>query len=99
MQKSQLITNAIKEQNYEVVNINEPQDLKVRSIVGGPKCSSRKLSELIAIILKLFLKDVKSYIRDRIDFENTDEKAVIATFDVVDLYRNKPHTFGLEAVR
>ena len=36
--KSQLITNAIKEQNSEVVSINEPQDVKVRPIVGGPKC-------------------------------------------------------------
>ena len=32
--KSQLITNAIKEQNSEVVSINEPQELKVRPIVG-----------------------------------------------------------------
>ena len=27
--KSQLITNAIKEQNSEVVSINEPQDVKI----------------------------------------------------------------------
>ena len=33
--KSQLITNAIKEQNSEVVSINEPQDLKIRPAVGG----------------------------------------------------------------
>ena len=38
--KSQLITNAIKEQNSEVVSNNEPQDVKVRPIVGGPKCST-----------------------------------------------------------
>ena len=36
--KSQLITNSIKEQNYAVVSINESQDVKVRPIVGGPKC-------------------------------------------------------------
>ena len=36
--KSQLTTNGI--------SINEPQDLKVRPIVGGPKCLTRKLSEL-----------------------------------------------------
>ena len=32
--KSRLITNAIKEQNSEVVSINEPQDLKVRPVAG-----------------------------------------------------------------
>ena len=44
IRKSQLITNAIKEQNSEVVSIKEPQGLKVRPIVGGPKCPTRKLS-------------------------------------------------------
>ena len=102
--KSQLITNAIKEQNSEVVSINEPQDLKVRPIVGGPKCPTRKLSELIDALLKPFLKHVKSYIRDSIDFlnkcdRNTDGNTVIATFDVVGLYTNIPHTFGMDAVR
>ena len=45
--KARRITCAIKEQNFEIVNINEPQDLKVKPIVGGPKCPTRKLSELI----------------------------------------------------
>ena len=102
--RSQLITNAIKEQNSEVVSINETQDLKIRPIVGGPKCPTRKLSELIDALLKPFLKHVKSYIRDSIDFlnkcdRNTDRNTVIATFDVVGLYTNIPHTFGMEAVR
>ena len=44
--KSQLTTNAIKEQNSEVISINEQQDFKVRPIVGGSKCPTRKLSEL-----------------------------------------------------
>ena len=46
MHKSHLITNAIKEHSFEVVGINEPQDIKVGPIVGGPKCPARKLSEL-----------------------------------------------------
>ena len=45
--KSRLIANAIKEQNSELTNINNLQDLNVRPIVGGPKCPTRKLSELI----------------------------------------------------
>ena len=64
--------------------------------MGGPKCQTRKLSELSDTL--------KSYIRDSIDFlnkcdRNTDGNTVIATFDVVGLYINIPHTFGMEAVR
>ena len=49
----------------------------------------------------VFDKHVKSYFRDSIDFlnkcdRNTDGNTVIATFDVVDLYTNIPHTFGME---
>ena len=58
--KSQLITNTIKKQNSEVVSINEPQDVKVRPVAGGPKCPTRKLSELIDSLLKHFLEHVKS---------------------------------------
>ena len=104
IRKSQLITNAIKEQNSEVASTTESQDLKVRPIAGGPKCPTRKLSELIDALLKSFLKHVKSYIRNSIDFlnnydKNTDRNTFIATFDVVGLYTNIPHTFGMDAVR
>ena len=90
--KSQLITNVIK----YIVSINKPQDLKVRPIVGGPKCPIRKLSELIDSLLKPFLKHVKSYIRYSIDFINKCDRkingnAVIATFDVGSLYTHTTH--------
>ena len=54
-------------------------------------------------MLIMFLFHVKSHIRDSIHFfnkcdSNTDGNAVIATFDVVGLYTNIQHTFGLEAV-
>ena len=35
---------AIKEQNKELIAISEPKDLKLRPIVGGPKCPTRRLS-------------------------------------------------------
>ena len=41
---------------------------KVRPTVGGPKCPTRKLSELIITLLKPLLKHVKSYTRDSIYF-------------------------------
>ena len=102
--KSPLITNAIKEQNSEVVSINKPQDVKVRQKVGRRRCPTRKLSELIDALLKYFLKRVKRYIIDIIDFlnkcgRNTNGNTVIATFDVLGLYTNIPYTFGIEAVR
>ena len=98
--KSRLVTNAIKEQNFEVVSINWTQDLKVIPIVGEPKCPTRKLRELIDISLKPFLKHVKTYIRDSIDFlnkcdRNANRNAVITTFDVVCLCTQT----WLEAIR
>ena len=56
------------------------------------------------LLLKHYWKHVKSYIRDGIDFLNkcdrkTDGNIVIASFDVVYLQTNIPHTFGMEAVR
>lgn len=80
IQKSQLIANAIKQQNSEVFKIMESQGLKVRPIVVGPKFPTRKLSQSIDILLKPFLKHGESYIRNRINFlyecdRNTDENA------------------------
>ena len=55
IQKSRIKTNALKEQNSEFASINELQDLKVRTTVGGPKCLTRRLSELIDTLLKTLL--------------------------------------------
>ena len=76
------------------VTINEPQDLKVRPIVEGPKYPTRKLTELIHILLKPFLKHIKSYTRDRIDFsnkfdKNTDENVYITTTDVCTVWNEE----------
>ena len=98
-----IIESAINTQNSKTIEIFEPNDLKLRPIVGGPKCPTRKLSQLIDILLKLFLKRIKSYIRDSLDFlikcpRDVDEDSGIATFDVISLYTSIPHEFGLEAV-
>ena len=64
---------------------------------------SDTLSNLIDILLKPFLLHVKSYVKDNLDFlskcsrENYKD-TLLVTFDVVDLYTNIPHTFGLEAL-
>ena len=42
--KSQVIEAAIHSQNTEVVEVREPRYLELRPIVGGPNCSTRRLS-------------------------------------------------------
>ena len=59
--------------------------LKLRPIVGGPKCPTRKLIQLIDIPLKSFLKHIKIFVRDSLDFSNkcprdVDEDTEIVTF-------------------
>ena len=52
--KSKQINEAPLQQNNYYREIHEPDDLTVRSIVGGPNCLTRPLSQLIDIILKPF---------------------------------------------
>ena len=101
--KSMIIEPAINTQNSEIIEIFEPNDLKLRPTVGGPKCPTRKLSQLIHILLKPFIKHIKSFIWDNLDFLNkcprgVDEDTEIVTFDVISLYTSIPHEFGLEAM-
>ena len=101
IRKSNLIQNAIKEQEKEYVHIGS-SDLKLRSIVACSVCPTRPLSNLINILLKPFLLHVKSYVKKNLDFfskcsRENYEDTLIVTFDVVKLYTNIPHTFGLVA--
>ena len=58
--KSKVIEAAIHSQNTEAVEVREPCDLKVRPIVGGPDCPTRRLSYFFDTLLKPYLKHVKS---------------------------------------
>ena len=42
--KSMTIEFVINTQNSEIIEIFEPNDLKLRPVVGDPKCPTRKLS-------------------------------------------------------
>ena len=46
-----VIESVMNTQNSEIIEIFEPNDLKLRPIVGGPKCPTRTLSQLIDILL------------------------------------------------
>ena len=87
----------------QVVEVQEPRDLKLRPIVGGPHCPTRRLSYFLDTLLKPYLKHVKSNIRDSIYFLNkcpreVDPDTEIVTFDVTSLYTNIPHEYGLKAL-
>ena len=101
--KSKIIQEAIQVQNSEYVKIYEPPDLTLRPIVAGPNCPTRRLSNLVDILLKPFLIHIKSYIKDNLDFlakcsrENKWD-TILTTFDVVGLYSNILHEYGLEHI-
>ena len=62
IQKSEILQNAIKEQNKELITISKPKDLKLITVVGGPKYQTRRLSNFLDLILKPLTKHVKSNI-------------------------------------
>ena len=101
--KSKIIQEAIQVQNSEYVKIYEFPDLALRPIVASPNCPTRRLSNLIDILLKLFLIHIKSYMKDNLDFlakcyrENKWD-TILRTFDVVELYSEIAHEYGLEAI-
>ena len=94
--KSKAIKAAIHSQNIEAVEVREPRDLKLRTIVRGPNCPTRRLSYFLDTLLKPYLKHVKSYIRDSVDFlkkclREVDPDKEIVTFDVTSLSTSIPY--------
>ncbi|XP_036357571.1 uncharacterized protein LOC118762697 [Octopus sinensis] len=78
-------------------------DLKLRHIIAGPACQTHSLINFLDILLKPFLKYVKSFIRDDLDMLNylpntINEGTLLVSFDVVNLYTNIPHDYGIEAI-
>ena len=77
--------------------------MKVRPIVGGPNCPTRRLGYFLDTLLKPCLKHVRSYIRDSVDFLNKclreeDPDTEIVAFDVTSLRTSIPHEYGLKAL-
>ena len=81
----------------------DPDDLRFRPIVAGTNCETSRLSSLLDILLKPFVKYVNSNITNNIDFlkhipSQVPESSTLVSFDVINLYSNIPHTLGLEAI-
>ena len=103
IRKSIIIESAINTQNSEIIGIFKSNDLKLKPVVGGPRCPTRKLSQTIDILLKTFLKHIKSLTHNSLDLlikcpRDVHEDTEMITLDVVNLYKNILHKFGLEAI-
>ena len=61
LHKSKILKAEIEKQNSEIINFENPEDLKLRPIISGTKCPTRNLSDILDKILKPLLVHVKSY--------------------------------------
>ena len=66
--KSKVLKSTINTQNSKIIESFKANDLRLRPIVDGHKCQTRKLSQFINILLVLFLKPIKGFIRDNLEF-------------------------------
>ncbi len=101
--KSTVIINEVKQTAEDFIQCIDPADLKFRPIVAGPSCATHRLSNFIDILLRPYIKFVKSYVRDDIDFlthlpETIKESSVFVSFDVTSLYTNISHELGIRAI-
>ena len=86
------------------MQFTNPKDFKLRPKVAGPACEIHRLSNFLDIILKPYLKYVKSHVKDDIDIlkyipKNVSKGTILSSFDVKSLYSNIPHNFGLTAIK
>ena len=101
--KSKKIIEEIKVQNLQYVTIHNITDLKFRPIIAGPTCPTSHLSALVDEILKPMLPEVKSYVKDDLDFlhklnRELSEGDIFVTYDVESLYTNIDHQLGKTAI-
>ncbi|XP_029648356.1 uncharacterized protein LOC115222314 [Octopus sinensis] len=102
--KSKIINEACKQSTGKYINIQTPEDLTLRSIVAGPACETHRLSNSLDILLKPLLKYIKSFIRDDLDMlehipKTINKEAVLVTLDIINLYTNIPHDYGMKAIK
>ena len=103
VRKSKQISEKCKSVDSSYVEIKDVDYLKLRPIVAGPACQTRRISNLLDILLKPLIKHVPSFLRDTTDFLNSlpnriPKETLFATFDVESLYSNIPHDLGIEAI-
>ena len=101
--KSKEISNAVLQQNSEIITYPSPQDLTFRPIVSTNRCPTGPLSTLIDTLLRPFLNQIPQRLRDTWDFlkrlpSTTEEDTILVTADIASLYTNISNAPGIEAV-
>ena len=103
--KSEKIKTAIKQQNNQLINLNFPDDLPFRPIIGSPLCPTNRLSSLIDRLLQPFTQHVKSFVKDTQHFlqkvtktDKIGEDDLLVTWDVVSLYTNITESLAKNAL-
>ena len=105
--KSQIIKAAVNDQKSEVVNVESPSDLKIRPIIGGPVSPTSNLSKLLDLLLKPFMTNLPSFVRDSLDLldqarqweSESNEEYTLITMDISNMYMNVSETLGIKAIR
>ena len=68
MHKSKKIIEEISESHNICLNMQPPEDLKGRPIVGGPNSPTQGISALLEKILTPIVSRLKTYVKDDRDF-------------------------------
>ena len=102
--KSQEIKEKVKEHPANCITVTQPSELTMRPIIAGHSSVISRLSNFLDTLLRRYLKVIKSYICDDIDFltkipRQTDEKKLLATFDITSMYTKINNDLGYEAIR
>ena len=101
--KSKKIIEEINERNIICINMQPPENLKGRRIVGGPNSPTQGISGFLEKILTPIVSYLKTHMKDDCNFNrklpsHVDYPCVFASCDVVSLYTSIPHDLGLEAL-
>ena len=101
--KSKEIIEENNESNNMCLNMQPPDDLKRRPIVGGQNSPTQGISGLLEKILTPIVSCLKTYIKYDCDFIRkfpscVDYPCVLASCDVVSLYTSIPHHLQLQAL-
>ena len=101
--KSEIIINVINTEDSEYIHVHGPDDLKGRTISGGPESLTQRLSNLIEILLKPLVPSLKTYIKDDWDFlrklpTKIPFDSTIYSCDISSLYTSVPTELGIEAI-
>ena len=107
LHKSKSISDALLNVNEAYLQLENPADLCLRLIFGGPNNPTSGLANLVNVLLKPFVGKVNSRVKDVFDFINRIPEFMtedlpyieIISVDVKSMYENLEQNLGLPALR